>query len=63
MARNVYKACMDLDKIEEVGLDPLKTMLKQMGGWPVLEGQTWNEDSFRKGLNLHFNPSINPSRR
>ena len=51
MARNVYKACMDLEKIEEVGLDPLKTMLKQMGGWPVLEGKAWNEDSFRKGLN------------
>ena len=38
MARNVYKACMDLDQIEEVGLDPLKTMLREMGGWPVLEG-------------------------
>jgi len=46
MARNVYKACMDLDKIEEVGLDPLKTMLKQMGGWPVLEGNTWDETKF-----------------
>ena len=29
---------MDLDQIEEVGLDPLKTMLREMGGWPVLEG-------------------------
>ena len=29
---------MDLDKIEEVGLDPLKEMLSKMGGWPVLEG-------------------------
>ena len=46
MARNVYKACMDLEKIEEVGLDPLKTMLKEMGGWPVLEGSNWDEDKF-----------------
>ena len=37
---------MDLNKIEEVGLDPLKTMLKQMGGWPVLEGNTWDETKF-----------------
>ena len=37
---------MDLDKIEEVGLDPLKSMLQQMGGWPVLEGEDWNETQF-----------------
>ena len=46
MARNVYKACMDLEKIEEVGLDPLKMMLKEMGGWPVLEGTSWDESKF-----------------
>jgi len=46
MARNVYKACMDLDKIEDGGLDPLKDMLKEMGGWPVLEGDSWDEESF-----------------
>ena len=28
MARNVYKACMDLDKIEATGLGPLKDMLR-----------------------------------
>ena len=27
MARDVYKACMDEDKIEEIGLQPLKDML------------------------------------
>ena len=37
---------MDLDKIEEVGLDPLKAMLKKMGGWPVLEGDAWDENKF-----------------
>ena len=37
---------MDLDKIEEVGLDPLKAMLKKMGGWPVLEGDSWDENKF-----------------
>ena len=37
---------MDLDKIEEVGLDPLKTMLKEMGGWPILEGDNWDENKF-----------------
>ena len=28
---------MDEDKIEEIGLQPLKDLLKKMGGWPVLE--------------------------
>merc|ERR1719244_715564 len=43
MARNVYQACMDVDKIERVGLEPLKEMLHSMGGWPVLEGGSWKE--------------------
>ena len=46
MARDVYKACMDEDKIEEIGLQPLKDMLHKMGGWPVLEGDSWDESSF-----------------
>jgi len=46
MARNVYKACMDLDKIEDIGLGPLKDVLHSMGGWPVLEGESWDEDGF-----------------
>ena len=46
MARDVYKACMDEDKIEEIGLQPLKDMLHKMGGWPVLEGDSWDETLF-----------------
>ena len=46
MARNVYQACMDEEKIEEVGLEPLKEMLHKMGGWPVLEGDSWDEAAF-----------------
>jgi len=46
MARDMYKACMDEEKIEKIGLDPLKSMLKQLGGWPVLEAEDWDESSF-----------------
>eukprot|EP00092_Neocalanus_flemingeri_P081366 GFUD01101616.1.p1 GENE.GFUD01101616.1~~GFUD01101616.1.p1 ORF type:complete len:767 (-),score=189.44 GFUD01101616.1:111-2411(-) len=46
MAKDVYKACMDEEMIEEVGLDPLKETLKKMGGWPVLEGSAWDEENF-----------------
>ena len=38
---------MDLDRLEAIGLEPLKTLLRQLGGWPVLEGQSWNEAGFQ----------------
>lgn len=46
MAKDVYKACMNEELIEEIGLDPLKETLKKMGGWPVLEGSNWREETF-----------------
>ncbi|XP_065215808.1 neprilysin-2 isoform X2 [Planococcus citri] len=45
LAKNLYKACMDRNKIEEVGLEPALKMLKRLGGWPVLEAN-WDEGSF-----------------
>lgn len=32
--------------IEDQGLGPLKEILKQLGGWPVLEGEEWKEENF-----------------
>lgn len=32
--------------IEKQGLDPLLNILQQLGGWPVLEGDNWNETGF-----------------
>lgn len=32
--------------IEEQGLDPLHRILKDLGGWPVLMGEHWDEKSF-----------------
>lgn len=46
MARDVYKSCMDKDQIEALGLEPLKMILKTLGGWPVLEGTDWNNDKY-----------------
>jgi len=44
--RSVYHACMNEPLIEEIGLQPLKDKLRSMGGWPVLEGNDWQEDEF-----------------
>ncbi len=37
---------MDLDKLEEIGLDPLKDALKKFHGWPVLEDEKWDASKF-----------------
>ena len=47
MAKSVFQSCMNRERIEELGLDPLKNMLKKLGGWPLLEGKAWNEDGYK----------------
>ncbi|KOX75065.1 Membrane metallo-endopeptidase-like 1 [Melipona quadrifasciata] len=46
LAKNLYKACMNKTIIEQQGLDPLLNILRKLGGWPVLEGNQWNESEF-----------------
>jgi len=45
-ARNIYQACMNEPKIEEIGMEPLLDKLHKLGGWPVLEGAAWDEEKF-----------------
>ena len=57
MAKDVYKSCMDVGKIEELGLEPIKEILNDLGGWPVLLGkinQYFANFSMQKYLFLHF---------
>jgi len=37
---------MLIEKIEKIGLGPMKEMLKSLGGWPLLETENWNESKF-----------------
>ena len=46
MAKNLYDSCMDQEKIEELGLEPIKDILKHLGGWPVLT-HWWDDSKFR----------------
>lgn len=46
LAKNLYKVCMNKTQIENQGLDHMKYILKHLGGWPVLEGDHWNEGDF-----------------
>ncbi|XP_034935732.1 neprilysin-2-like isoform X2 [Chelonus insularis] len=46
LAKRLYKICMNKTAIEEEGLNPVLRILKKLGGWPVLEGDLWNENDF-----------------
>ncbi|XP_035221572.1 neprilysin-2-like [Stegodyphus dumicola] len=46
MIKRFYYSCMDLERIQQKGSEPLKKVLKDLGGWPVVEGENWNETSF-----------------
>lgn len=46
LARKLYSACMNKSLIESRGLEPLQTVLKDLGGWPAVEGDAWDEASF-----------------
>ena len=41
LVRNLYKSCMDEEHIESSSLSEAKDILTQLGGWPVLLGDTW----------------------
>jgi len=47
MAKSVFQSCMDKETIEAAGLEPLKAILKKLGGWPLLEGPAWNEEGYK----------------
>lgn len=46
LAKNFYKSCMNESIIEKRGIKPLADLLDSFGGWPVLKGDSWSEDSF-----------------
>ncbi|XP_045542231.1 neprilysin-2 isoform X1 [Papilio machaon] len=46
LAKTLYKACMNKSVIEARGVKPLLDIMKRFGGWPVLEGDNWNEHAF-----------------
>ena len=44
--RNYYSSCMDKEAIEKSSINDLKEILESLGGWPVLDGESWNEEGF-----------------
>lgn len=44
-AIDMFKSCMNYEILEQRGLNPLMELLKELGGWPVLDSN-WNETQF-----------------
>lgn len=46
--KNLYKSCMDIDTIEQLGIKPVLHYLSKAGGWPVLlkSDHQWKENNF-----------------
>ena len=43
--RKLYSSCMDQDLLEEVGREILLEKVQDLGGWPVLQGEEWDEEN------------------
>lgn len=43
-AKKIYNICMHETATEKRGKEPLLNILKRLGGWPVVEGNQWNEN-------------------
>lgn len=46
LAKRLNKACLNREVIEERGKKPLSDLLESFGGWPVVKGEIWSEDTF-----------------
>ncbi|EFX65281.1 hypothetical protein DAPPUDRAFT_333347 [Daphnia pulex] len=47
LVKKLFQSCLNKTRAEErVGLAPLKEVLDQFGGWPVVVGDSWDDSTF-----------------
>lgn len=46
LTKKLYRACMNKTLIEKEGLSTIHQIFKNLGGWPVLEGDMWRDGDF-----------------
>ncbi|XP_003739567.2 neprilysin-2 [Galendromus occidentalis] len=42
----LYQSCVNTTHLDNLGEEPLQKILRDLGGWPVIEGNRWNESAF-----------------
>ncbi|KAB0803953.1 hypothetical protein PPYR_00923 [Photinus pyralis] len=45
-AKKLFQSCMDENNLESENLKSIKRAIASVGGWPVLDGDRWNETKF-----------------
>ncbi|UJR10830.1 hypothetical protein I4U23_015017 [Adineta vaga] len=46
-ARRLYSSCVDEATIENEGIHPILSLINtEFGGWPILQGESWNNATF-----------------
>jgi hypothetical protein len=45
-ARLFYDTCINETKIEIDGNGPVMSLINEFGGWPILQGSSWNSTTF-----------------
>lgn len=46
LVQKLYNSCMNESEIGAAGLKQFNEILRKIGGWPILEGEQWNETAF-----------------
>lgn len=46
LVSQLYESCMNVAEIEALGLTQIKEIIQKIGGWPIVEGDKWNETAF-----------------
>lgn len=46
LMKQFYATCMDEDTLDRLGLTQMKVIIEQLGGFPVVEGESWNANGF-----------------
>lgn len=46
LLKDFYKVCMDTSTNDADGIKTLQEIIKDLGGWPVVEGKAWKEQQF-----------------
>ncbi|KAG5681590.1 hypothetical protein PVAND_011006 [Polypedilum vanderplanki] len=46
MVKHLFMSCMDTDSADARGVEPLRKLIKAVGGWPMLVESNWNENDW-----------------
>lgn len=46
LMNKLYRSCMNVDRIKELGMDQFDSILQRIGGSPMVDGTEWDETAF-----------------